>query len=37
MDSNDDQEQMFVGISEIRGGLSKGHVRALNNKIFMQI
>ena len=37
MDSNDDQKQMFVGISEIRGGLSKGHVGALNNKSFMQI
>ena len=34
MDSNDDQEQMFEGISEIRGGLSKGHVGHLNNKIF---
>ena len=37
MDSNDDQEQMFEGISEIKGGLSKGQVGPLNNKISMQI
>ena len=31
--SNDEQEQLCEGISEIRGGLSKKHVRPLNNKI----
>ena len=36
MDSNDDQEHIFEGISEIRGGLSKGRIGPLNNKISMQ-
>ena len=31
--SNDEQEQIFEGISEIRGGLSKKHVWPLNIKI----
>ena len=30
-------EQIFEGISEIRGGLSKGHIEPLINKISMQI
>ena len=37
IDSNDDQKQIFEGISEIRGGLSKEHVWPLNNKISLQI
>ena len=28
---------IFEGISEVRGGLSKGHVGPLNNKISLQI
>ena len=37
MEENQDQEQIFEGISEIRGGLNEGHARPLDDKISMKI
>ena len=37
MEENQDEEQIFEGISEIRGGLNEGHARPFNDKISMKI
>ena len=37
MEENQDQEQIFEGISEIRDSLNEGPVRPLENKISMKI
>ena len=37
MEENQDQEQIFEGISEIRDGLNEAHARPLDDEISMKI